>query len=117
MDNITINNTIDIKHFIKNSIFFDPKINKGTNVLELYYNERNFISQNHSEQLKYNKKNKNKNEYNKYLFFYILKNIYIQLNSGMSIHDISLPVFICEPRSMLEKITDFMGYPQFLIRL
>ncbi|ORX65463.1 hypothetical protein BCR32DRAFT_189757, partial [Anaeromyces robustus] len=47
----------------------------------------------------------------------ILKNVYVQLNAGMSIHEISLPVLICEPRSMLEKITDFMCYPQFLIRV
>eukprot|EP00833_Pecoramyces_ruminatium_P008639 jgi/Orpsp1_1/1182671/evm.model.c7180000082187.2 len=35
----------------------------------------------------------------------------------MNIHDISLPIFICEPRSLLEKVSDFMCYPQFLIRI
>ncbi|ORY23018.1 Oxysterol-binding protein, partial [Neocallimastix californiae] len=47
----------------------------------------------------------------------IIRNIYLQLNSGVSIHDVSLPIFICEPRSMLEKISDFMCYPQFIIRV
>jgi len=103
--------TNSIDNFIDNKIFFDNNNNIGTNVTEIFYNEKKHQKQNN------NGKNKNEDDDKKYLFYNILKNVFIQLNSGVNIHEISLPIFICEPRSFLEKITDLMGYPQYLLRL
>ncbi|OBZ85163.1 Oxysterol-binding C23B6.01c [Choanephora cucurbitarum] len=45
----------------------------------------------------------------------ILMGIINQLRRDMDIQRISLPAFILEPRSMLEKVTDFLSHPDFLI--
>ena len=37
-----------------------------------------------------------------------------QLASGADLHRVTLPTFVLEPRSMLERITDFMSHPLLL---
>lgn len=39
-----------------------------------------------------------------------------QLTRGMDLHKVSFPTFVLEPRSLLERITDFMAHPQFIIK-
>ncbi|RUS19174.1 hypothetical protein BC937DRAFT_87889 [Endogone sp. FLAS-F59071] len=39
-----------------------------------------------------------------------------QLRMGMDLHRVTLPTFVLEPRSMLERITDFMVHPDLLMR-
>lgn len=39
-----------------------------------------------------------------------------QLTRGMDLHRVSFPTFVLEPRSLLERITDFMAHPQFVIK-
>jgi len=99
-----------------NHFYFNKKNNIGTQALEIFYNYINKYNQINTNN--YNNKNiiHKKKHSNRYQFYDIIRNIYLQLNSGVSIHDVSLPIFICEPRSMLEKISDFMCYPQFIIR-
>jgi hypothetical protein len=38
-----------------------------------------------------------------------------QVSRGMDLHRIAFPTFVLEPRSMLERITDFMAHPQLII--
>lgn len=45
----------------------------------------------------------------------ILKGIISQLRKNMDLHRVTLPTFVLEPRSMLERITDFMSHPNLLI--
>lgn len=42
-------------------------------------------------------------------------NIIKHLRKNMDLHRITLPAFILEPRSMLEKVTDFMSHPDILL--
>jgi len=39
-----------------------------------------------------------------------------QLTKGMDLHRISFPTFVLEPRSMLERITDFMSHPDLILQ-
>lgn len=39
-----------------------------------------------------------------------------QLSKGMDLHRISFPCFVLEPRSLLERISDFMSHPQLLLK-
>jgi len=39
-----------------------------------------------------------------------------QLKYGMDLHKVTFPTFVLEPRSMLERITDFMAHPELLIQ-
>ncbi|KAI8097800.1 uncharacterized protein B0P05DRAFT_522056 [Gilbertella persicaria] len=45
----------------------------------------------------------------------ILMGIISQLRKDMDLHRVTLPTFVLEPRSMLERVTDFMSHPEFLI--
>jgi hypothetical protein len=45
----------------------------------------------------------------------ILLGIISQLSKGMDLHRVTLPTFVLEPRSMLERITDFMSHPDLLL--
>ncbi len=45
----------------------------------------------------------------------ILMGIIAQLSKGMDLHRVTLPTFVLEPRSMLERITDFMSHPDTLL--
>ena len=38
-----------------------------------------------------------------------------QLRYGMDLHKVTFPTFVLEPRSMLERITDFMAHPELII--
>lgn len=38
-----------------------------------------------------------------------------QVTKGMDLHRITFPTFVLEPRSMLERITDFMSHPQLIL--
>lgn len=46
----------------------------------------------------------------------ILMGIISQLSKGMDLHRVTLPTFVLEPRSMLERITDFMSHPEIIIK-
>ncbi|SAM09652.1 hypothetical protein [Absidia glauca] len=46
----------------------------------------------------------------------ILLGIIAQLGKGMDLHRVTLPTFVLEPRSMLERITDFMSHPDLLLQ-
>jgi len=45
----------------------------------------------------------------------ILMGIIAQLTKGMDLHRVTLPTFVLEPRSMLERITDFMSHPELIL--
>ncbi|RKO90132.1 hypothetical protein BDK51DRAFT_7896, partial [Blyttiomyces helicus] len=45
----------------------------------------------------------------------ILLGIIGQLRKGMDLHRVTLPTFVLEPRSMCERITDFMSHPELII--
>ncbi|ORY93799.1 hypothetical protein BCR43DRAFT_443635 [Syncephalastrum racemosum] len=45
----------------------------------------------------------------------ILLNIASQLTKGMDLHRVTLPTFVLEPRSMLERITDFMSHSDLIL--
>ncbi|ORZ10231.1 hypothetical protein BCR42DRAFT_333911 [Absidia repens] len=45
----------------------------------------------------------------------ILVGIISQLRKDMDLHRVTLPTFVLEPRSMLERITDFMSHPEILL--
>ncbi|KAI7853211.1 hypothetical protein BDC45DRAFT_545685 [Circinella umbellata] len=45
----------------------------------------------------------------------ILMGIISQLGKGTDLHRVTLPTFVLEPRSMLERITDFMSHPELLL--
>ncbi|KAI9034314.1 hypothetical protein DFJ74DRAFT_648862 [Hyaloraphidium curvatum] len=44
----------------------------------------------------------------------ILMGVIRQLSKGMDLHRVTLPTFVLEPRSMLERITDFFAHPDLL---
>lgn len=39
-----------------------------------------------------------------------------QLKKGMDLHKVPFPTFVLEPRSMLERITDFVSHPQLILK-
>lgn len=39
-----------------------------------------------------------------------------QLKKGMDLHKVPFPTFVLEPRSMLERITDFVSHPQLIVK-
>uniref|UniRef100_A0A1D1XEG0 Oxysterol-binding C23B6.01c n=1 Tax=Anthurium amnicola TaxID=1678845 RepID=A0A1D1XEG0_9ARAE len=45
----------------------------------------------------------------------ILLGLISQLRKGMDLHRVTLPTFVLEPRSMLERITDFMSHPNLIL--
>ncbi|KAL0088625.1 hypothetical protein F4703DRAFT_1734520 [Phycomyces blakesleeanus] len=45
----------------------------------------------------------------------IIMGIISQLRKGMDLHRVTFPTFVLEPRSLLEKITDYMSHPDFLL--
>ncbi|CEJ03640.1 Putative Oxysterol-binding protein [Rhizopus microsporus] len=45
----------------------------------------------------------------------ILMGIISQLRKDMDLHRVTLPTFVLEPRSMLERVTDFMSHPDLLL--
>jgi len=45
----------------------------------------------------------------------IILSLVKQLTKGMDLHRVTLPTFVLEPRSMLERITDFMCHPEMMI--
>ncbi|CAH1764094.1 10348_t:CDS:2 [Entrophospora sp. SA101] len=45
----------------------------------------------------------------------ILLGLISQLRKGMDLHRVTLPTFVLEPRSMLERITDFMSHPELIL--
>ncbi|KAF9920929.1 hypothetical protein FBU30_009115 [Linnemannia zychae] len=46
----------------------------------------------------------------------ILMGIISQLGKGADLHRVTLPTFVLEPRSMLERITDFMSHAELIIK-
>jgi hypothetical protein len=46
----------------------------------------------------------------------ILLSLISQLRKGMDLHRVTLPTFVLEPRSMLERLTDFMTHADLLIQ-
>ncbi|KAG0005399.1 hypothetical protein BGZ79_005024 [Entomortierella chlamydospora] len=47
----------------------------------------------------------------------ILLGIIAQLGKTTDLHRVTLPTFVLEPRSMLERITDFMAHPEQIIKV
>lgn len=45
----------------------------------------------------------------------IISSIISQLSKGSDLQRVSLPTFVLEPRSFLERITDFMSHPDLLL--
>jgi hypothetical protein len=45
----------------------------------------------------------------------ILLGIISQLSKGVDLHRVTLPTFVLEPRSFLERITDFMSHPELIL--
>lgn len=46
----------------------------------------------------------------------IIMDVIAQLSRGIDFHRVSLPTFVLEPRSLLERITDFLVHPDLLSR-
>lgn len=46
----------------------------------------------------------------------ILRSMISQLTSITDLHRVTLPTFVLEPRSMLERITDFMSHPDLIMK-
>lgn len=46
----------------------------------------------------------------------ILLGLISQLRKGMDLHRVALPTFVLEPRSMTERITDFMSHPSLILQ-
>lgn len=44
----------------------------------------------------------------------ILLSLISQLRIGMDLHKVTLPTFVLEPRSMLERVTDFLSHPDLI---
>ena len=44
----------------------------------------------------------------------ILLSLIGQLRLGMDLHKVTLPTFVLEPRSMLERVTDFLSHPDLI---
>ena len=40
-----------------------------------------------------------------------------QLRPGMDLTRVTLPTFVLEPKSMLERITNFMSHPELLLNI
>ena len=47
----------------------------------------------------------------------IILDLISQFKNNLDLHKVTLPVFVLEPRSMLERITDFMSHQQLLFGL
>jgi len=47
----------------------------------------------------------------------IIMGIIAQLRKGADLHRVTLPTFVLEPRSMTERITDFLRHPDILIKI
>ncbi|CAG8756415.1 3255_t:CDS:2, partial [Racocetra fulgida] len=47
----------------------------------------------------------------------IILGLIAQIRKGTELHRIALPAFVLEPRSMLERITDFMSHSDLILRL
>lgn len=45
----------------------------------------------------------------------IIMSMLSQLKFGMDLHKIHFPTFVLEPRSMLERITDFDSHPHLIL--
>ncbi len=45
----------------------------------------------------------------------IIMGLIAQLRKGSDLHRITLPTFVLEPRSMTERITDFMSHPDLIL--
>lgn len=45
----------------------------------------------------------------------IIMGIISQLKKGTDLSRVTLPTFVLEPRSMLEKLTDFMSHPDIIL--
>jgi hypothetical protein len=46
----------------------------------------------------------------------IIMGIIAQLRKGSDLSKVTLPTFVLEPRSMLERITDFMSHPDLIMQ-
>jgi hypothetical protein len=46
----------------------------------------------------------------------IILSMLSQVKLGMDLHKIHFPTFVLEPRSMLERITDFVSHPHLILR-
>src|SRR5438876_685851 len=44
----------------------------------------------------------------------IISSLIAQLRVGMDLSRVTFPTFVLEPRSMLERITDFMSHPELI---
>ncbi|PSS06622.1 hypothetical protein PHLCEN_2v3578 [Hermanssonia centrifuga] len=44
----------------------------------------------------------------------VISSLISQLRVGMDLHKVTFPTFVLEPRSMLERITDFMSHPDLI---
>jgi oxysterol-binding protein-related protein 8 len=44
----------------------------------------------------------------------IITSLISQLRVGMDLSKVTFPTFVLEPRSMLERITDFMSHPDLI---
>jgi oxysterol-binding protein-related protein 8 len=44
----------------------------------------------------------------------IIASLIAQLRVGMDLSRVTFPTFVLEPRSMLERITDFMAHPDLI---
>src|ERR1700738_4215879 len=47
----------------------------------------------------------------------ILLHLISQLRPGMDLTRVTLPTFVLEPKSMLERITNFMQHPELLLEI
>lgn len=45
----------------------------------------------------------------------IVFDLFSQLRKGADLHSITFPVFVLEPRSLLEKFVDFVNHPYFIL--
>jgi hypothetical protein len=46
----------------------------------------------------------------------IIMGLISQLRKGTDLSRVTLPTFVLEPRSMLEKLSDFMSHPDIVIK-
>lgn len=46
----------------------------------------------------------------------IIMGIISQLRKGTDLSRVTLPTFVLEPRSLLEKLSDFMSHPDIVIK-
>lgn len=45
----------------------------------------------------------------------IIMGLIAQLRKGSDLHRVTLPTFVLEPRSFLERASDFMSHPELII--